>query len=157
MKVNNIIFIFLLIGVIFIACNKETSAILPTSQFDELPLETQEAKNTFGCFINDTLWLTYSSNLVAAILYNSVLSTSTCIAERSTYIEFTFKINKIGYYEIGGNGINKIRISRDFWVFFKVCKISEPNGLNINITKLIKPSSATKGIVSRILLLSFLK
>jgi len=105
------------------ACNKETSVILPTSQSDGLPLETQEAKNTFGCFINDTLWLPYSSNLVAASLSDSILSTSTCIAERSEYIEFSLNINKIGYYEIGGTGINKIRISRNFWVFLKVCKI----------------------------------
>ncbi len=149
MKSNTLKFIFNLIVVTFIACKKEATTVLPISQPDGLPFETQEGKNTFGCFLNDTLWLPYNSNYVAArIQYDSILSIGSYNVERSEDIEFVLKIHKTGYYEMGENGYFKIRISRSVDGFYNEYKIAEPNGLKINITKLIKPSITVKGIVS---------
>ncbi|MFZ4796871.1 MAG: hypothetical protein ACOYMA_05215 [Bacteroidia bacterium] len=149
MKSNTLKIIFYLIVVTFIACNKEAKTVLPISQPDGLPFETQEGKNTFGCFLNDTLWLPYNSNYVTArFQYDSILSIGAYNVERSEDIEFIIKISKTGYYEMGENGFYKIRISRSLDGFYSEYKILEPKGLNINITKLIKPIAQVKGIIS---------
>jgi hypothetical protein len=38
-------------------CYKASQPYVTPTQVNGLPLETQEGKNTFGCFWNDTLWL----------------------------------------------------------------------------------------------------
>lgn len=133
-------------------CNK-TPPEPPTTQPDGLPIATQEGKNTFGCFWNDTLWLpvggisgpaircTYDidSNWLIIVVRNENLSET---------FSFFLKINSKGYYELTDIYPNKVEIYKGLYSYI----VEEPNRLKINITNFIKPNRTTtpntKGVAS---------
>ena len=132
-------------------CNKGLQP--PQTQADGLPLETQEGKNTFGCFWNDTLWLP-KGFLTVPPTYSTFLSDSNwvhisfCNVDRDETFTFYIPIKQVGYYELDESNSNEIRIIRNGYDY----KCSYPKGLKINITKFLKPkidrTSYIKGIIS---------
>ena len=139
-----------------IQCSKTPPPEPPTTQPDGLPLATQEGKNTFGCFWNDTLWLPKGGNFKPAIYCNFDIDSNWLIGfiyndEKGETYSFAYRNLKIGENEFEDIYPNKVEIykskptSSDY-----ICKY--PNTLKMNITKFVKPNKGTmpptKGIVS---------
>lgn len=136
---------------------KKTNTIADTpTQPDGLPPETQEGKNTFGCFWNDTLWLPSPYPGIAAIhcTFNSDSNwTSLAITnkKREEAISFNLKSVTQGYNLYYNKYPNSIEISKSSPTFAQY-SCDPINGLVINITKFVKPNKIsipnTKGILS---------
>lgn len=137
-------------------CKKTTNIANTPTQPDGLPPETQEGKNTFGCFWNDTLWLPSPYVGIPAVdcTYNSD-SNWTFIAitnkKRKEAISFNLNSAKQGYNIYYNKYPNSIEISKSSPTFASY-SCDKINGLAINITKFIKPnkisSPNTTGILS---------
>jgi len=54
----------------------ETEEAKPLTELDKLPPPTQEGKNTFGCLVNDTAWVTKTSIDAIAVFQQGILQIS---------------------------------------------------------------------------------
>jgi hypothetical protein len=137
-------------------CKKTTSIVDTPSQPDGLPPETQEGKNTIGCFWNDTLWLPSVYVGIPAVdcsYHNDSNWTFIAIDYSLRKETFSFNLASISL----GNKVyfdkypNTLRISKNSPTFAQY-SCGTINGLIINITKFIKPNKIstpnTKGVLS---------
>ena len=99
-----LLFAFMLLA--GLKCPKDSNNPLPSTQPNGLPLETQEGKNTFGCFWNDTLWLPIGGIGGPAITctydnHNNDTSWLTIVTynkNKEEWFSFIFLLNDTGSY-----------------------------------------------------------
>lgn len=107
---KNVLFVFLLPFLFSASCKKGVTPT-PISVAEELPLATQDGKNTFGCLINGNVWVPYKTDFSRKleVWYDPSyhLGTLRIIAERRKKdIDQSITIacdtlNKPGTYQIG--------------------------------------------------------
>jgi hypothetical protein len=121
-------------------CGKSTTPPEPpTTQPNGLPLATQEGKNTFGCFWNDTLWLPKGmlTSLSMYCTYNpdsNWLTGFFANTDKNQSISFSFSHVNDGFMEFEDVYPNKVRLNNNFEYRFV-----SPSKFKINISKLLKP------------------
>ena len=125
-------------------CNKGIQ--LPQTQADVLPLETQEGKNTFGCYWNDTLWLPIDYPMTGpkldAVFYKDLGYVLITASQNkiNTYFSLVFFNTNAGIYSLDTN-CYIVSKSNNYY-----------KGLNgsikLQLTKFIKPINNQTGIVS---------
>ena len=120
-------------------CSKTPPPEPPTTQPNGLPLETQEGKNTFGCFWNDTLWLPKGmlTSLSIYCTYNpdsNWLTGFFANTDKNQSISFSFSHVNDGFMEFEDVYPNKVRLNNNFEY-----RCVSPSKFKINISKLLKP------------------
>jgi hypothetical protein len=127
-------------------CSKTPPPEPPTTQPDGLPLETQEGKNTFGCFWNDTLWLPVFQPLAGPELdavYDKTFKYARVIASQRNIhstISIGFSNDIIGEYNLDSTCNIVSKSNYEYNGFNKSVKLK--------LTKFIKPNLSNNGIVS---------
>ena len=112
-------------------CNTETPPPVTPTQPDGLPLETQEGKNTFGCYWNDTLWLPESGIGIPGqrctyYVDSNWLNITVYKDTRRESFSFFLTLNGNGYYEFDDIYPNKVEIyrSKTTWMRY-ICAYSK--------------------------------
>jgi hypothetical protein len=135
------ILLFLLSFLLFtnMQCYKGSEPYITPTQPNGLPLETQEGKNTFGCFWNDTLWLPVGKLTIPSMYctYNPDSNWLTGFfgnTNKNQSISFSFVNINVGYNEFEDVYPNSVRLNNNFEY-----KCITPSIIKINVTKFIKP------------------
>lgn len=138
-------------------CGKTPPPEPPTIQPNGLPLETQEGKNTFGCFWNDTLWLPEDGLSGPGIyatynLDSGFLDMSFSNRIKYKLLNITLKLSKEGAFDFTNDYPNSVRASFVTDKIISYRNNSNVNDIKINITKFVKPqildNKKIKGIIS---------
>ena len=129
-----------------IQCSKTPPPEPPTTQPNGLPLETQEGKNTFGCFWNDTLWLPVwepspGPELYAAY-YNDFGYSAIVASQKNIFTTITLVFYKelTGEYKLDSTCSIRSKSNYTYKGYNK--------SINLKITKFIKPTLNNSGIAS---------
>jgi hypothetical protein len=132
-------------------CSKTPPPEPPTTQPNGLPLATQEGKNTFGCFWNDTLWLP-EDGLSGPAIYFTYSPDSNWIVgafsndSKKESISIALKDVKLGYNEYEYKYPNSFDIYKRPLLNYKISGISK---FKINVKRFDKPDKGkTKGVLS---------
>jgi hypothetical protein len=141
--------------VLFINMNCNKGIQPPQTQADGLPLETQEGKNTFGCYWNDTLWFPVAGIIPAINCTYNPDSNWTNIVFRNEIRKETITMNLLLFdnrmQEFDDKYPNSVEIDKSLYNY-ESYKCAEPKGLKMIITKFIKPDRSkvpyVKGILS---------
>jgi hypothetical protein len=121
-KMKNIILLLIVVNFSFLSCCKKDHNSTPTSTPEQLPPETQEGKNTFGCLIDGEIFLPAFSfpgsslikNYEDAELWLGAINSSN---KQTVRIEF-YNIKSIGQYIINNDSSNNAVCninSKDFY------------------------------------------
>lgn len=127
-------------------CYKASQPYVTPTQVNGLPLETQEGKNTFGCFWNDTLWLpvwepSLGPELYAAY-YNDFGYSAIVASQKNIFTTITLVFYKelTGEYKLDSTCSIRSKSNYTYKGYNK--------SINLKITKFTKPTLNNSGIAS---------